>query len=185
MDRASFDNFRNPSAVARFVVTMAAGLAIDLWTKSLAVQYLTDGRTIRWVPGWLHLRYTENMGAVFGLGQGQRWLFLAVSVGAIFFLSYLFSASGRRWFMQITLGLLLAGVLGNMYDRIAFGFVRDMIYALPGWRWPGTSREIFPWIFNIADSLLCTGVGLILLLSLFQPDGEEKSTDTAPPPAAR
>ena len=52
---------------------------------------------------------------------------------------------------QIVLGMLLAGVVGNLYDRIHFGFVRDMIYVFPRW-------GIFPYIFNVADSLLCTGV---------------------------
>jgi lipoprotein signal peptidase len=42
-----------------------------------------------------------------------------------------------------------------------------MIYALPGWRWPHSTREVFPWIFNVADMLLCTGVGLMVILSLF------------------
>jgi signal peptidase II len=55
--------------------------------------------------------------------------------------------------------MLLAGVLGNMFDRILFGYVRDMIHALP--RWP----KLFPWIFNVADSLLCVGVFLMIVYS--------------------
>ena len=58
--------------------------------------------------------------------------------------------------------MLLAGVLGNMFDRIRFGYVRDMIHALPMW------PRFFPWVFNIADSLLCVGVTLMLLYSFTQ-----------------
>jgi lipoprotein signal peptidase len=71
--------------------------------------------------------------------------------------------------------MLMAGVIGNMYDRIVYGHVRDMIHALPGIHWPDfiagmlpghlASAGVFPWIFNLADSLLCVGVFLILVYS--------------------
>src|SRR5438309_1669075 len=154
------DNLRSPAAIARFLLTTIIGLTLDLWTKHLAFIRLAagdpyratgdDGRA-RWVvrtrpdliatdgynflPGWLHFRVTVNEGAVFGIGQGQRWLFIAISVAAILFLTYLFATSGRQRFYQFVLGMLLAGVLGNMYDRFNYGYVRDMIYALPGWHW--------------------------------------------------
>lgn len=162
-------NFQSPAALARFFLTTVAGVGLDLWTKHLAVEQLGDGSRVAFLPGWLHFEYTQNYGAVFGLGQGQRWLFVAVSIGAILFLSYLFAASKRRqWFYQLVLGILLAGVLGNMYDRIVYGYVRDMIHALP--RWP----HLFPWIFNVADSLLCVGVGLMVLYSFLHRDAAEK-----------
>jgi signal peptidase II len=100
---------------------------------------------------------------------------VAVSIGAILFLTYLFATSKRRqWFYQLVLGLLLAGVLGNMYDRVVYGYVRDMIHALP--RWP----DLFPWIFNVADSLLCVGVGLMVLYSFLH--GSERDGEEAPSP---
>jgi signal peptidase II len=133
---------------------------------------------VRFIPGWLHFELTMNRGAVFGIGQGQRWLFLFVSAAAIAFLTYLFALSQKKqWYYQLLLGILLAGVLGNMYDRIMYGYVRDMIHALPGKRWPPAlvahlpgaawkSAEIFPWIFNVADSMLCVGVALMIVYSL-------------------
>lgn len=151
-----------------------AGVALDLWTKSLAVSHLAgnaDGYVL--VPSVLSLRFTRNYGAVFGLGQGGRSIFIAVSIGAVLFLSYLFSISGRQRLQQIILGMLLAGVLGNMYDRIAIGYVRDMIWALPDWPNPLRSffpnwQTVFPWIFNVADSLLCVGVAAMLIYGLVQ-----------------
>ena len=118
------------------------------------------------LPDYLHFQALVNQGAVFGIGQGKRWLFLVVSMLAIGFIGYLFATSGRHRFYQFVLGLLLAGVIGNMYDRLQLGFVRDMLHMLPGRRWPGSEREIFPWIFNLADTWLCVGVGLIFVYTL-------------------
>jgi signal peptidase II len=175
------DNLRSPAALARFLLTMVLGLTLDLVSKAVAfaklggpVHFGADGRAsvisgdpYRFIPGFLHFYVTVNQGAVFGLGQGQRWLFVAISIAAIGFLSYLFITSEKQRFYQVILGMLLAGVLGNMYDRIRYGYVRDMIHGLPGWTWPGSSREVFPWIFNVADVLLCVGVALIMIYSLF------------------
>src|SRR4051812_3311787 len=174
-------NLRSPAAWARFLLTMIIGLTVDLVTKAVAfaklggpVWFEPDGHArvasaepYRFIPNFLHFYITTNQGAVFGLGQGQRWLFILISIAAISFLGYLFITSVGQRFYQVILGMLLAGVLGNMFDRIRFGYVRDMIHALPGWTWPGSSREVFPWIFNVADVLLCVGVGLIMIYSVF------------------
>jgi signal peptidase II len=180
------DNFRSPLAVLLFFGTTVVGLGLDLWTKSLAVDLLKresgNHRIHPFIPGWLEFTYTENHGAVFGLGQGKRVLFIVVSLAAIAFLTYLFALSERKRFYEFLLGLLLAGVLGNMYDRIVHGYVRDMIHALPGIHWPEAIARylpqsmatggVFPWIFNVADSLLCVGVFLMIVYSLASRPGE-------------
>lgn len=194
------DNFRSPAALARFALVTIVGLAIDLWVKVasfnhlLITQYrLPDGTPQAksddyvLIPKLLSLHVTVNPGAVFGLGEGYRWLFVIVSILAIVLLTYLFAASGKQRFYQFLLGLLLAGVLGNMYDRVMFGYVRDMIYAFPGVQWSDVlgslapsaiaNRELFPWIFNIADSLLCVGVFLMLCYSLFHKPESTASED--------
>lgn len=180
--RNALDNFKSPVGIALFFGTTLIGLAIDLWTKALAVAHLKDASVLRIVPDWLHFTYTENRGAVFGLGQGQRLLFIVVSIAAIGFLTYLYAVSGKRRFYQFLLGMLLAGVLGNMYDRVVYGHVRDMIHALPGIHWPAfiarllpdsmAGGGVFPWIFNVADSLLCVGVFLMIVYSLLHKGDE-------------
>ena len=183
----------SPAAISRFVLTAAVGLGLDLWTKSVAAANLADGRVYQlpWMRGWLRFEFIQNPGAVFGIGQGHRWIFLAVSAAAIAFLTYLFAGSGRRPVLyQVILGMLLAGVLGNMYDRIRFAEVRDMIHALPGVDWPAGVRrvfprltEVFPYIFNVADSLLCVGVGLMLIYNLFDPAGDPRRREPTTTPA--
>lgn len=169
-----------------FFGTTLIGLALDLWTKVVAVKKLDEpGKAIEFIPGLLQFTYTENHGAVFGIGQGQRVLFIIVSVAAIGFLTYLFATSQRQRWYQFLLGLLLAGVLGNMWDRITLGYVRDMIHALPGVKWPGwlverlpewqwKYQDVFPWIFNVADSMLCSGVFLLVIYSFFHRPPESK-----------
>jgi len=170
-------NLRSPAALARFLGVAIIAMAVDLWTKWLAVTHLTrPSRSIQFIPGWIQFEYVENHGAVFGIGQGQRWLFIVVSVVAIGFVTWLFATSGRQRFYQVLLGVLLAGVLGNLYDRFIYGYVRDMIHALPGWenpfRWLYSASEIFPWVFNVADSLLCVGVTLMVIYSYFNSSGK-------------
>ena len=164
--------FSTPISLICFLFTAAVGVALDQWSKVAAFDRLGDtpwwdsagmphvaSRTYRFIPGWLHFEVTCNPGAVFGLGPGKRVLFIIVSVAAIGFIGYLFSASGRQHFYQFILGLLFAGVIGNLYDRARFGYVRDMIHALPRW------EKLFPYIFNVADSCLCVGVALMILHS--------------------
>lgn len=119
----------------------------------------------------LDFRLVLNHGAVFGIGDGQR---------SVFILFTLLAAAGGLWafarwtgpkdhLAHVGLGLVLAGGIGNLYDRIVFGAVRDFLHMLPRWhlpfglRWPGGSPEVFPWIFNVADVCLLAGMGLLLI----------------------
>ncbi len=181
-------SLRSPAAWACLLTPLLAGLAFDLWSKHAAFTRLVVGSGLDgqgryqvisveydFIPGFLRFYAHVNYGAVFGIGQGQRPLFLLVSLLAIGLLGYLFARSGNQRFYQILLGILFGGVLGNLYDRMVFGYVRDMIFAFPDW-------QIFPWIFNIADSMLCTGVGGMFIYSLFKREApaDEPATDTAP-----
>ena len=211
MARPTVNPLFSPVALCRFFLVAAVGLTIDIWTKSLAVSQLSNVsdptkltrgflgdvqlkplgphellppcQIVDYIHGWLNFEFVQNPGAVFGFMPGKRVMFLIVSVVATGFLTYLFSASGRKWFYQIILGMLMAGVLGNMYDRGSeVGQVRDMIHALPGWYWPASVQhtlkflqpQVFPYVFNVADTLLCTGVGLMLIYSFFNPPEEAK-----------
>ena len=132
-----------------------------------------EGVTV--VPGVLDLRLTVNRGAVFGIGQGQRWLFAVVSVAATGIIVQVFRrtpAKARAY--QAALGLILAGALGNLYDRLRYAGVRDMLHLFPevklplGWRWPGGNPYLYPWIFNVADVALVVGVAALLLHMFFR-----------------
>ncbi|MFN4242140.1 MAG: signal peptidase II [Tepidisphaerales bacterium] len=184
------DSFRSPAALLRFYGLAAVLLGVDLASKYVAQHHLQDGPGVVVLDRLFHLEWVTNPGAVFGIGAGNRWLFVSISVLALGFLTYLFAAAGRRqWGYQLILGLLLAGVLGNLYDRVVYGHVRDMFRILPGWRWPGDwqvlgypplSREVFPYVFNVADVLLCTGVTLMLLHAFVHDVLRRPATPTVP-----
>jgi signal peptidase II len=194
MSQRWIDTVRSPVALLCFAGTAVVGVVVDLWSKAAAVEHLKGGGVIRFIPRLVQFEYTENHGAVFGLGQGQQALFLVVSVAAIAFLVWLFATSGRSRFYQLVLGMLLAGVIGNMYDRLTFGYVRDMIHGLPNVYWPewvvrmmpaawrppiGQTMEVFPWIFNVADSLLCVGVFLMIVYSFVSERQRKRLTEMA------
>lgn len=131
------------------------------------------------VPGVLHFKLHTNTGAVFGLGAGKRWVFVSVSIVAVFVLGWLFWQSpASAWMFHASLALVLAGAMGNLYDRLVYGAVRDMLHMLPGvhlpfgLRWPGQggapgSDEVWPWVFNLADVSLLAGVAGVMIGTWF------------------
>lgn len=191
---------RVPRAIgSRFTVTLFLALAasitlLDLATKWAAFRYVADRpvvltpeaaghsaafwamyphEPIRVIPGVLSLRLTTNPGAIFGLGDGGRWVFVAVSVIAAGLILFLFARSPRHHRLtHAALAAILAGALGNLHDRFWYGQVRDLLWLFPdtrlpfGWSWPGGARSLYPWIFNIADVALVLGVVTILIITL-------------------
>ena len=136
---------------------MTIGLALDLWSKSAVFDWLQQRNSVSIIDGFLQIVAVENAGAAFGIAIGRHYL-LAFSVIAliVIFTIFLFSTAGPIS-VHIALGLLAAGVCGNFYDRIFnAGSVRDFIDVAywPGRHWPA---------FNIADTMLCVGVGLLII----------------------
>jgi signal peptidase II len=139
---------------------MFGGLALDLWSKKAVFDWLKPREAFPVVEGFLQLVPALNNGAAFGWFAGKSYFLTAVSTIAIaaIFAVFLFSGSRQR-LVHIALGLFAAGVCGNLYDRIFNdGSVRDFIdvyYRSYHWH-----------TFNVADSLLCVGVGLLIISTL-------------------
>lgn len=94
------------------------GLAADLWTKHWAFEMLDPRRPRVLIENLCSLQLSLNPGALFGLGAGLAPIFVGASVLALLFVLYLFanSAASQKW-THVALGLVLAGALGNLYDR--------------------------------------------------------------------
>lgn len=158
----------HPSPFIRHLIfwpIFAGGLVFDLWTKSAVFAWLVNAQgqyTI--INGFLNLQLAENPGAAFGIAGGHRVMLVSISVIAlVVILAVFIFADGERKIIVVALALFASGVSGNLYDR-AFnnGLVRDFIDVVywPGRHWPA---------FNVADSMLCTAVGLLIIASLFNP----------------
>lgn len=184
--------WRSLSAWCVLLVVFAVAVSLDLWSKEWAFRSVASQPVVLnyeqvannpsyglpWHPGvtaiapdLLDFHLVLNHGAVFGIGQGRGPLFIAFTVLAVCTALWVFGkhTSSRSHLSHIGLALVLAGGIGNMYDRIAVGAVRDFLHLFPhrelpwGLHWPGGSNEWFPWVFNIADSELIAGMLLLML----------------------
>ncbi len=181
--------WRSPLAWVVLLSVLALGLAADLGLKAWSFRTVApepivlDAEVISrpyWhipahppavvIPGVLHLHLVKNEGAVFGIGANRRMFFIVFTFAA---LAAAFTVFGR-WttadatVAHVAIALIIAGGMGNLYDRVQFGFVRDFLHMLPGWQipfgwsWPGGNNEVFPWVFNVADVMLLFGMGTLM-----------------------
>jgi signal peptidase II len=149
------------------VLIAAAVFVLDQFTKLLALGGLRPGLPVTVVDGFISLTLVMNPGLAFGMLAGPspagRWIVALLSLGALCLLGILsvrLLPRAGRW-GTVTLGLIFGGALGNLLDRIRFGAVVDFIDVY--WRayhWPA---------FNVADSAITVGVGLLALRLLIAP----------------
>lgn len=154
---------RRPTwAATLFTAAPVILLFIDLATKQLAYASDRVRLGLRIIPGFLNLQYSENAGAVFGLGQGmQKWFLLetVIAVGVILWAIHRYARENA--FLSLGLGLLLGGALGNAWDRLTLNVVRDFIDVYVGtYHWP---------TFNVADMGICAGAAIVALFTLRDP----------------
>lgn len=135
------------------LITFGAVL-LDQLTKKLAVLYLQELDTLPVIKDVIHLTYSENTGAAFGMLKDQRWIFLVFSsVAIIAIAAYLIVSKPKNKLYVTALAFVLAGGIGNMIDRIAYGYVVDFIdFTLIDFA-----------IFNVADSFITIGACLLVL----------------------
>lgn len=162
------------TALAAYAVALVT-IVIDQLTKWAVVKGLGMqlGQTIEVSPIF-DLTYTLNTGVSFGMFSGgeARWVLTAFSLAVAAIMAWWATRSPRRLF-AVALGLIIGGALGNAIDRILVGAVIDFL---------DFSGLGFPWIFNIADSAISIGVGLLILDSFLSerssgPVGSEAQTE--------
>lgn len=132
---------------------------LDQLTKYLTVLHLKPIDTLPIIEDVFHLTYVENTGAAFGMMKDARWVFMITSTVAIVgILGYMIhrvyiKKEKMPWMEALSLSLILGGGIGNMIDRTMLGYVVDMIDC----------RFINFAVFNVADSFVCVGAGLMVL----------------------
>ncbi|HEX8487851.1 MAG TPA: signal peptidase II [Propionibacteriaceae bacterium] len=143
-----------------FALVALTGLAVDVLTKILVVDRLDPAAPIRLLGGALTLRLIRNPGAAFSLGESFTFVFALLSVAVLVFVVVRLAPTLGHVGWAVALGLLCAGVAGNLTDRLfrAPGFLRGHVVdflQLP--RWP---------IFNVADMCITSAAVLIMVLSV-------------------
>lgn len=133
-------------------------IVIDQLTKAWMIDGLSL-QEVRQIPVWppiFHLSWVENTGVSFGLfgGGSARWALTIFSLVVAAILAVWATKADRR-LLAVALGMVMGGALGNVIDRIRFGYVVDFL------DFSGTG--FFPWVFNVADSAITVGVVLLIL----------------------
>lgn len=150
--------------------------ALDQFTKWLVSRYVPDGESKIIIPGFFKFVHWGNTGAAWSLFRGNNG---ALALVALFALVALYLTrhhfNSHTFSGQIAFGFIFGGIAGNLIDRLRIGHVTDFIYFYLQQR--GGNELGFP-AFNIADSAICTGVGLIFLIT-WRNEHSPKSAETS------
>jgi len=138
---------------------------IDRFLKILVQKNFVEGETLKVIPKVFHLTYVLNPGAAFGLMAGRTWVFVVTAflvVGGVIYGQFRIPRS--EMLTRLAIGMIGGGALGNLYDRLVVGRVVDYL-----------DFQIWPFVFNFADSMIVVGVGLLLVLLYQQEKDPGKS----------
>lgn len=136
------------------LAVIAAVILFDQLSKILCVEYLMDAGSVSVIPKIVNFTYVENRGAAFGMLADHRWVFMVLSVAAIVLIVvYLAKAKPQSVLQRVSIALIAGGGIGNMIDRVLRGYVVDFIDV----------QFVKFYVFNIADSAVCVGCGLLIL----------------------
>ena len=156
-----------------FTAITAAIVVLDQLTKYAVVQRFRLHESVRVIPGFFDLTYVRNPGAAFGFlaGASGVWrsiFFITISLVALVVIAALVRQTRDRLSLY-AFALIGGGAVGNLIDRVRFGEVVDFIdWYYRTYHWP---------TFNIADSAISLGVGLLVIDTLFHRKQEEQKTE--------
>jgi signal peptidase II len=180
------------AATCIFIFVAASIVAIDLWSKKAifellkvlsvgAPPHVADQERYVIVPKWFELEANYNYGAFSGWFAEHPIVLASVSVIALVVIAgilvhHVYQPKGPSLLFAIALGLLWGGTCGNLYDRVTLRAVRDWIK----WFYVSADGHEHVWPnFNIADSAICTGVGLLVLLEVVSGLRQRKQVERA------
>ena len=137
-------------------------ILLDQWSKLSVTSTMKLYESIE-ITSFFNLTYVRNEGAAFSFlsdaGGWQRWLFSGLAfMISMMIVVWLLRLKKQEFLLAVALSLVLGGAIGNLIDRVAYGYVIDFLDVYySGWHWPA---------FNVADSAICIGVFLMLLESI-------------------
>jgi len=160
----------------RLFLISAIVVVIDQATKLLTKAYMRLGMSKQVLGNFVRYTYIENTGMAFGISIGNRTFFTIFSIiASAIILAYLFKTRSDRFFVRLSLALILGGAIGNLIDRVFYGSVVDFIdIGIGSLRWP---------VFNVADIAVTGGMIILLSLIIFERDrGKTHTHNTQPDP---
>lgn len=146
----------------RFWISMLLVVIIDQISKWLVISNMEFGNSIPLIKGIISLTYVQNQGAAFGLFAGNTWIFIVSAVLAVLVISVYNYRNPLPYNIQIILGLITGGAIGNLIDRFRYQYVIDFFDL--GW-WP---------VFNVADMAIVCG-GILLIIYTFKSEEQDKA----------
>lgn len=160
-----------PSSIKAMLPWFALALivfAIDFITKSIVLSSFYYGERLE-ITSFFNLVLVYNYGAAFSFlstsGGWQVILFSAIAVIAVAVCSYLIYKHTRETLFCLALALIMGGAIGNLFDRIIYGYVIDFLdFHYQHWHWPA---------FNVADMAIVSGAALMILESFMKPAHKE------------
>ena len=133
-------------------------LILDWATKWLVKTHITQlTEVIPIIPGFFNLRHDRNTGAAFGVLAGHRVLLILITIVALAFIFIYYLRFKESTWMQVSLGFLLGGAVGNFVDRLYLGEVIDFL------QFGIVSKNLFWPTFNVADVSVCIGAGMLIV----------------------
>lgn len=138
---------------------------VDIISKILVSNFMLEDQSIKIINNFLYLTYAKNTGIAFSFLEGNMLFIISMTlIIVVLLIKYVYNKK-LDLKEKISYGLVLGGAIGNLFDRIVYGYVIDFIDVyIFGYDYP---------IFNVADSCVVVGIILILLLS-FKSEGSEK-----------
>jgi len=144
-----------------YLIIVAGTLALDRWTKALIQKRFDLNESISLIDGFFNITDVRKTGVAFGiydplsLPAKSIWLSFFTAGAAAVVITYSVRGPGRNRLLQVSLALILGGAVGNLYDRLAYGYVVDFLeFYIGTYHWPS---------FNVADSAISIGVVLLAL----------------------
>ena len=148
----------------------AAILLLDQFTKTLILGYYQLGDSTQ-VTSFFNVVRVHNTGAAFSFlasaGGWQRWFFTALGIAAAGFILWMLRAHSAQRLFSFALACILAGAVGNVIDRVLYGYVVDFLQFHWSWLSPVFPGGFFP-AFNIADSAITVGATALILDELLR-----------------
>ncbi len=131
---------------------------IDLISKQLINNIMELGESTKVINNFFYITYTHNKGAAWSILEDQRILLLIITVIVLFLINKFMNKEELTKLENISYGMIIGGILGNLFDRIFFGYVIDFLdFKLFGYDYP---------IFNLADSFIVIGIIIMIIISV-------------------